>query len=348
MIRRKTLFVIGAGAGAEIGMPLGDKLSGTISDKLNIRFGSGNEQISGDHGIMDALRIIAAEEKSDVNAFRAAGCNVASGIRYTRSIDSYLYAHTGDENIKRCAKLAIIKTILEHEKSCAVFIDNGHSVRDFKNQAAVDGSWLLPFMNILQDRISKSANLDEIFQNVSIINFNYDRCIEQFLWAALQQLFLIEGDHAARLVSSLPIIHPYGTVGCLPWQSGAQVHFGQELSTGNLIVASNNIRTFNERVEEQDMLNQMAQLVNESERIVFLGMHYHEQNMELIRAAPLGRGGRVAVYGTAFQRSTSDIQIINGQIREMLNPRGGEWDIHLSMHHGCIELFKEFGTAIAR
>jgi hypothetical protein len=34
MVRRKTLFVVGAGAGFEIDMPLGDRLSRTIGVQL--------------------------------------------------------------------------------------------------------------------------------------------------------------------------------------------------------------------------------------------------------------------------------------------------------------------------
>lgn len=38
MLPRKTLFVVGAGAGAELDMPLGDALSAEIVRKTDIRF----------------------------------------------------------------------------------------------------------------------------------------------------------------------------------------------------------------------------------------------------------------------------------------------------------------------
>jgi hypothetical protein len=47
VIRHKTLFVIGAGAGHDIDMPLGSKLSDEIGCKLDIKFDF-HKQISGD------------------------------------------------------------------------------------------------------------------------------------------------------------------------------------------------------------------------------------------------------------------------------------------------------------
>jgi hypothetical protein len=117
MIRNKTVFVIGAGAGIDVDMPLGSKLSEVIAEKLNIIFSDYNTQESGDRDIVEALRRRATAEDRNVNEYRQAGVNVSKGIGYTRSIDSYLNAHTGDELVKVCAKLAIVHTILHSEKT---------------------------------------------------------------------------------------------------------------------------------------------------------------------------------------------------------------------------------------
>lgn len=228
MIRTKTAFVIGAGAGFDIGMPLGDKLSSIIASKLNIKYGEGGTKLqSGDPEIMMALQEITQAAKVDVNEYRAAGCNVAAGIGFTRSIDSYLNAHAGNKKVETCAKLAIANTILEHERGCAINVSPDKRPLDFKDKEAVLRSWLQPFMFLLSDRIKRDENLDAIFSNVKIINFNYDRCIEHFLWMALQQVFVLSEERAAALVRTLPIIHPYGTVGNLTWQGELQVAFGR-------------------------------------------------------------------------------------------------------------------------
>jgi hypothetical protein len=79
VIRDKTLFVVGAGAGFDIDMPLGSKLSDIIAKKLDIKFDF-NKQISGDSKIVEVLRRKADAEKIDVNQYRQAGVNVSRGI----------------------------------------------------------------------------------------------------------------------------------------------------------------------------------------------------------------------------------------------------------------------------
>src|SRR3982074_1056475 len=100
MIRHKTLFVIGAGAGFDVDMPLGSRLSEEIAQKLNIKFSDYNTQASGDREIVERVRRKANAENRNGNEYRQAGVNVSMGIGYARSIDSYLNAHTGDELVK--------------------------------------------------------------------------------------------------------------------------------------------------------------------------------------------------------------------------------------------------------
>jgi hypothetical protein len=38
----------------------------------------------------------------------------------------------------------------------------------------------------LQERIVVNLNLEDIFKHLTIVNFNYDRCIEHFLFHAIQ------------------------------------------------------------------------------------------------------------------------------------------------------------------
>ena len=110
-----TIFIIGAGAGKEIGMPVGRELSATIAKELDIKHKNfGPELSSGDYEISTALRRIAKVKHEDYNDWRTAATMVAAGIGYTRSIDAYLNAHKDNERIKVCGKLAIAHTILAH------------------------------------------------------------------------------------------------------------------------------------------------------------------------------------------------------------------------------------------
>lgn len=74
MLNERTLFVLGAGASADFGMPLGDVLSIAIASKVNLGFEYGHKQVSGDPDLMEVLRAIAQREDCDVKLYRAAGC----------------------------------------------------------------------------------------------------------------------------------------------------------------------------------------------------------------------------------------------------------------------------------
>lgn len=115
-----------------------------------------------------------------------------------------------------------------------------------------------------------------------------------------------------------------------------------------LIEVSKRIRTFNEQIEEEETLRKMSEWMSEAERIVYLGFHFHDQNVEVLRSQAPARGGIVNSYATAFQRSTSDVQIIDEQIRAGLNKRGGSWNVYIAKDVDCAGLFREYGTALAR
>lgn len=344
-----TVFVIGAGAGKEIGMPVGSELSVEIARKLNIRHRLGGRELaSGDYETAAALRRIAKAKGADYNEWRAAGCMVAEGIGYTRSIDAYLNAHKDNEKIKSCGKIAITQSILAYEKSCALYVEST-SEGGFKNHTMVEQSWFSDLLYLMQDRIVASDNLDSIFENLCIITFNYDRCVEQFLFHALQHLYQIKQPHASQLMQRLMIFHPYGQVGFMQWdQHGRRkVDFGAT-DYGEVVELSEEIRTFNEQLEDTRELETLRKYVGDAQRIVFLGFHFHHQNMELLKASGPSRGGIVNLYATALDRSEADKNLLDKQIREMLSARGGSWNVHVELKRDCKGLFKDYSATWLR
>ena len=338
MFKVPTVFVIGAGAGFDVGMPLGDKLSQIIGEKLRITF-EGNQQTSGDSLIMEAMRQHAKANGQNANVYRRAAFTVAGGIAYSRSIDSYLHAHKDDKPLQVCGKLAIARTILEHEKGSALVAKKG---REFRDATKVNGSWLGAFMYSLQEGIVVSENLGDIFKHLTIVNFNYDRCVEHFLFHAMQAWSLKDEREIAELMKGLNIYHPYGSVGDLPWQSGDGIEFGGEVDVSGLWKSSSRIRTFNEEVEDKTKIEEIRNAISAANRVIFLGFHFHPQNMDLIKP-PIGSSatGEVPIaYATAFHRSSSDLRIIEAQIVR-LRPFSG---VCVDKNWDCAGIFREFGT----
>jgi len=55
-------------------------------------------------------------------------------------------------------------------------------------------------------------DLASMFDNISIICFNYDRCIEHYLYSALVAHYGITKPAAAKIMGKLRIHHPYGVI----------------------------------------------------------------------------------------------------------------------------------------
>ena len=113
-----------------------------------------------------------------------------------------------------------------------------------------------------------------VFENVTIICFNYDRCIEQFLTYWLISVYGISYGDAQELVAGLKILRPYGAVAPLPIGGGAGVDFGANLRFLDLRPLIQNIKTFTEQIGDENVMSEIRSAVAGAETIVFLGFAY--------------------------------------------------------------------------
>jgi hypothetical protein len=352
MLDSPTVFVIGAGAGFDIGMPLGDRLSELIADAVNCYFDRG-DQTKGKTEIWKAVNRIAQRTNVSSDLFLTAGRRIATGIKYARSIDNYVHTHSDSEEVKAVAKVAIVHTIIAAERQSAIWLDSGKMPFQFNDEVLAHKSWLSDFFMVLQDAVIAAKSLDRIFDNLTIINFNYDRCIDHYLYYVMQRLYSTKDEPYVRdlLNSSLKILHPYGAVGYLPWQSPVKaVRFGGEPIEDDIAEISSGIRTYNEEIEDKNKIEEVRMAMASAKRIVFLGFHFHKQNVELLsQEADLpALRGTVSLYGTRINRSGADMEII--QNRRMPRILHGRTELPSSSYLtecDCKKFFKDFGGMLA-
>jgi hypothetical protein len=197
------------------------------------------------------------------------------------------------------------------------------------------------------------SNAGQIFDNVSFVVFNYDRCVEFFLLQALQAMYSIPLNDAASIVQDLSIIHPYGTIGELPHlDNGTQVPFGGvENHDFNYIKLAQRIKTYTEQIAGSEVTNRIRNEVERAEQVVFLGFAYHAQNMLLLRPIEELALSR-PIYGTALGMSDSDVAIAMGELRSWFMPDGvlssdPFEDIHIENKLTCAKLFDNYAKSIA-
>lgn len=126
---------------------------------------------------------------------------------------------------------------------------------------------------------------------VAFITFNYDRSLEHFLHSAIKARFGLTDETAASWLKDIPIIHPYGQLGYLPWQkeilAQSQI-FRKELGIRNyepmmtaekIRIAAAGIEIISEAKHDSVALQTSQKLIKEAELIISLGFGYHPENM---------------------------------------------------------------------
>ncbi len=119
MFKSKTVFVVGAGASAEAGLPIGNKLTADIASLLNIFVKSDRTLKSGDQQILERLKRLIHEEfeKWEGNKLFGSGRQVAEAMGLAPSIDTFLQTHCENTEYVLLGKMGIAKAILNAENN---------------------------------------------------------------------------------------------------------------------------------------------------------------------------------------------------------------------------------------
>ena len=343
MFHKRTVFVLGAGSSQEVGLPVGWELKIKIAQKLKVVSDDYNRRTFLDRDLGQEIRKkVNFDNNGDSSIFNQtfneyinAANTLVGALSHATSIDELLHAHNENEYMELCGKLAITKIILDAEKSSALFYARGSK---FKNP---ENTWFDKFFKAVHTNIIKD-NVQNIFQNISIINFNYDRCIEHFLYEALKAYYDLTDEQAAELLKGLKIFHPYGQVGRLPWQvrqNPEAVPYGFELSRQAIFEISEQIKTFNESKHDEREIKEIHNAMEQAETIVFLGFAFHKQNIKLI--SPKSFAHHRAIYATRLGLSDNDVDVIKQDLERHIPYTAGA-----KFAESCSDLFGEYSRSL--
>jgi hypothetical protein len=341
MFKSKTVFVVGAGASAEVNMPVGSVLTTQIADlvRINEQQGSHTTFVNSTFArdVREHLRQTEPGGRG-LSRYEEASANIARNMPLAQSIDNYLHTHQEDPAITSVGKLAIARCVLEAERKSLLYTDisRGDLYVPFDKLKC---SWFDRLGKILFSEVVHKE-VSDVFKNISFICFNYDRCIETFLEHALWSYFSIRREEAQELVRNLRVIHPYGQVGFLPLhRKSTFVPFG---AVDRILISdiSQHIKTFTERLDEQTILLSMKGEIEAASTIVFLGFAYHRLNMGLLKAV-IESDNMKTIFGTTKGFSNFDQNGIVDDLHRMVrscNPY--LWDCT------CVDLFDSIGRSL--
>lgn len=305
MMERKTLIVVGAGASCEYGLPSGAELTKVLSNHIDFSVDDFGKLTGGDR--MIRLAIEADDARADLlEATRI----VRKALPLATSIDNLIHVHRANSRVALVAKMAIARAISTAEKNSSLYAeDDAFLLKKEKG-------WLTPFFQLMAEG-SDFCELKIRLKNLSLVVFNYDRCIEHFLLHAVCRYFNVSSADASDTLQSLEIIHPYGEIAPIPWQDHANgVRFGDELNTDQLRRSVDSLRTFTEGMRDSSRIREaLMRVTSEADIKVFIGFAFHDLNMRILYphdrdvSKPMRR-----VIATAFEQSDSNTQDLIKQL----------------------------------
>jgi hypothetical protein len=231
MFNKPTVLVIGAGASAEFGMPLGSALVTGVATSVTFEPGGEPNKV-----FLAQMHDCLGEERA--NQLLQLGKHLAAIASQFVSMDEALHFLSAEPDVVELGKLAIAHQIMSAERASTLYraIEaNDPAMGDMNN------TWASRLLRLALSA-SRRHELSKLFANLTVIDFNYDRVLPQYLYWGLRWNLQIPRDVAAECVRNLKVIHPYGSLGRLEWQSATDfLPFGAD--HGNLAEIAKRIGT---------------------------------------------------------------------------------------------------------
>lgn len=325
---KRMVFVVGAGASKEFGgnhaMPVGSELAIRIERILQ-------EELDAHHrGPIRAIGSAFARSGGFTDSHISAMKRIRDGILSKDSIDEFTEEWREYPNLASVAKYSIAAIILRAERSTVLgqISEGGGNASEMLR--SIRDSWLGIAYRKLNPTLSR-RDAAGIFSDVSFITFNYDRCIEQFLYYTFTNTIGMSPDVAGDIIKNISIHHVYGSLGELPLPSGG-IPFGA--SDEFIGRSASDIRTFTEEMNSK-YLGQIRQIISNAESIIFLGAAYHRQNLEILfgKSPP----NEAKIWGTSMGLRPRKLSEIN----EYFARREGASYFHADTCSGFLNLFED-------
>lgn len=308
---------------------------------------SRSDDIAGDDFFREAA-FHGCKTQDDRKVVRAALDAIHKGIYTSVSIDAFIHRNHNDKEIERLGKALIALEISKAEAGSLMHISRGREQIDTLDRDKLDDTWISHFFRILTDGIDDPTRIGD---DISIICFNYDRCIEFYLRESIINAYRVSRQVAHDIVQGFNIIHPYGTLGELTLDGyGAEkgkLPFGPELDgRTNLFDIAENIRTYTEQSHDVDTVERIHEAISDCKNLVFLGFGFNNQNLDLLRVKHTFTGDAHPknIYATGYGLYQQVDATLKRRILDLFmdekDHRGWLSRVHIEYGMGCKELFR--------
>lgn len=281
MITRPTVLILGAGASSAYDFPIGNGLVSKIIS--NLRPLSKNETRGSNDWVPFLINEFGLTEQ-EIYDFQ-------EYLKYSRiSIDLFLEYRP---EFLRIGKLAIALGLISSELESKLFNASRNWLDYLRNKL------IAPFNEFGENKLS-------------IITFNYDRSLEQYLFKVLKNTYGKSDDECAKQIEKIPIIHVHGRLGALPWQDAKGRPYEGTINHESVKLASEQIIIMSEGQDTSPQFQKAFELMKDAiinkGYIYFLGFGYNEISLKRLKLEKIEKYKKVSpfAYGTGYELPRAD------------------------------------------
>ncbi len=278
MISIPTVLVLGAGSSVEYGFPLGSTLVAQITT------GVANQELT-------RHLTLANHVPEAIEEFARKLTESESP-----SIDAFIEGNT--PQLVEIGRAAIAISILRAEKKC---LDE----RRLTSKPPQD-HWYRYIWERLREGTSAATFGDN---KLSIITYNYDRSLEEYLVARLPPTFNLERSQAQDLLArALPIVHVHGVLDGPPF-GGYPAHADGAFTRS----LASRVRVVHDKFAERDEQYVRAHhLLAGARTVAFLGFGFHQANVD--RLALAKHVSEAQAYVCAYGMGLAEVDVAESRL----------------------------------
>lgn len=298
-----TVIVVGAGASKEFRLPTGAELMDRIAAFCKVTIADFGEKKISNPLLAQAIHALSIGKQNPIfrNTYAEAGRRISENMPLAPSIDNYLHTHQSHEEIVSIGKIAIAATIIEAEAASLLSI-KGRNVFDRPHFNGVKDTWIAALFRILVSGKDFEGFIKAL-GNITFVSFNYDRCLGQYLVYAALSYFNLDDGGVQRVIQTLNIMHPYGSLGGLEWMGSHLQGFGKVVNEHELIDISKRIKTFTEGAASGEE-DRIRSAIHEASNLIFLGFSFQALNMQLLGDHSSAKISRVMATGKGISEES--------------------------------------------
>ena len=164
-----------------------------------------------------------------------------------------------------------------------------------------DKDWMSVLFTALTNEIYNDDFKRILENDIFFVTFNYDRSLEYSLHRSMQRNFGASEEDAAEIVSKIPIVHVYGQIAALPWQSKDGLEFQPDLEKVDPRKYSKDLQImYGLRATKSG--KEAKSMIQAADSLCFMGFGYAPENLEAIGIPEILKPSQI-INGTAYQMS---------------------------------------------